>query len=680
MSNDAVDKFRKKSRDIEYPKLTPYRYKQRLEREKDFKVWTEYYLKDLFTTEGNFYGWADFHFTSFKKIQTAIEQGGNFAFALPRGSGKTSLCKAGILWSLFSGKRRYCLLVGATLIKAKKQLHDLKTIIRFNDKLYQDYPEICGPIRALEGSAKKTETQTAYLEPTNICFTKERLQLPNTDVRFKNNKNINGVAKGSILEVIGITGDIRGCINVLPDGTQIRPDLALVDDFQTRESANSLAQTKTRLKIITEDIAGSSGANNNFAILVPCTVMYRGDGADKILDKKEYPDFRGERMGVLNKLPKNKSLWNEYNEQRILGIEKEDNGKLANKFYKENQKKLERGVKATWEGRKGNCISAIQASMNLYYKFGEDGFMSEYMNSPSEINIGEFEVTEDILKTKLNNIPKRVLPENAHFLTGGIDINPSSGLHWVITAFENNGTAYIVDYGKYPNGREVLYDSKTSQETEEQAVYNGLFELMEGLKEIEYIRGKDIIRPQLISIDVGGGIGDTVFNFIRGYKSSIPLIASRGNANSLYRLPSKKASVGRPLDNCDIRKWKQGKVLVHNTDVWRKRMKQALLLVPRSPNSISLFGDKFSEVEYLASHLCAEKLIDYAQTDKGEFYKWSMQPSLKNDLQDALVMCLANVRALGLQGGGGLKGNVDNNTKQVRTKPKKRNRVSYVNI
>lgn len=64
----------------------------------------------------------------------------------------------------------------------------------------------------------------------------------------------------SVLYATGLSGSIRGLSYTNVRGEKIRPDLVLVDDPQTRESANSPTQCAERRRIIYADILGLAGA------------------------------------------------------------------------------------------------------------------------------------------------------------------------------------------------------------------------------------------------------------------------------------------------------------------------------------------------------------------------------------------------------------------------------------
>ena len=47
--------------------------------------------------------WSPDHLRAIEKIEQAVLNGDKFALAMPRGSGKTTLCKIAVLWAASTG-------------------------------------------------------------------------------------------------------------------------------------------------------------------------------------------------------------------------------------------------------------------------------------------------------------------------------------------------------------------------------------------------------------------------------------------------------------------------------------------------------------------------------------------------------------------------------------------------
>ena len=72
-------------------------------------------------------GWSDDHLKAIKKIEQSVLKGGLFALAMPRGSGKSSLCEAAGVWSIVYGHREFVTLIGATESAALEMMESVKT-------------------------------------------------------------------------------------------------------------------------------------------------------------------------------------------------------------------------------------------------------------------------------------------------------------------------------------------------------------------------------------------------------------------------------------------------------------------------------------------------------------------------------------------------------------------------
>ena len=84
-----------------------------------------------------------------------------------------------------------------------------------------------------------------------------------------------------------------------------RPDLVILDDPQTDDSAGSLAQNRARLRVVAKAVLGLAGPKKQIAALMPCTVIFPADMADQILDAKKHPRWNGERFKMVYAFPVN---------------------------------------------------------------------------------------------------------------------------------------------------------------------------------------------------------------------------------------------------------------------------------------------------------------------------------------------------------------------------------------
>ena len=211
--------------------------------------------------------------------------GGLFAMAMPRGSGKTSLCEVACLWALLYGHREFVALIGSDEEHAAGMLESIKAELENSEILGADFPEVCHPIRSLEGIHQRASGQLYQGKQTHIGWTAREIVLPTIP---------GSAASGAIIRVAGITGRIRGMKHKRVDGVSARPSLVLIDDPQTDESARSPSQCANRERILAGAILGLAGPGKKIAGLMTLTVV-RPDGlADRILDRAKPTQWQGE--------------------------------------------------------------------------------------------------------------------------------------------------------------------------------------------------------------------------------------------------------------------------------------------------------------------------------------------------------------------------------------------------
>lgn len=210
--------------------------------------------------------WSPDHLKVIGKIEMAVIDGGLFAMAMPRGSGKTTLCETACLWALLYGHREFVALIGSDEEHAADMLDSIKSELENNDLLEEDFSEICGPIRALEGIHQRAAGQLYRGARTHVGWTNKEIVLPTIE---------GSVASSAIIKVAGITGRIRGMKHKRADGKTVRPSLVLLDDPQTDESARSPSQCATREQILAGAILGLAGPGRKIAGLMTLSINTR---------------------------------------------------------------------------------------------------------------------------------------------------------------------------------------------------------------------------------------------------------------------------------------------------------------------------------------------------------------------------------------------------------------------
>ena len=195
-----------------------------------FRDFCETYFQDVF-----YFPWSDDHLRVIDKIEKAVRTGGLFAMAMPRGSGKTVMCQTAVLWSALIGATPFVCLIAASAERARDLLENIKIWLETNPLLAADFPEATYPIQCLERITNRQKGQKYHGEPTRIDWASDRIVLPTI---------AGSKASGVVISSSGMKGsDIRGQNYARADGQVVRPQLVMIDDPQTTESAWSPSQS-----------------------------------------------------------------------------------------------------------------------------------------------------------------------------------------------------------------------------------------------------------------------------------------------------------------------------------------------------------------------------------------------------------------------------------------------------
>ena len=428
-------------RDIgEIPK--PRHRKRRRRAERSFRHYCEDYFPGTFSLS-----WSPDHLKAIAKIESAVLRGGLFAFAMPRGGGKTSLCEIAALWAISTGRRHFVALVGSEATSAGEMLDSIKSELENNPRLVEGFPEICYPIGRLGGIAQRANGQLHHGLRTHIGWKENVIVLPTI---------AGSAASGAIIKVAGITGRIRGMKHKRASGKSDRPDLVIIDDPQTRESAQSDVQTQQRLATIKADIVRLAGPGKRIAGFMPCTVIRRGDLADQVLDREKYPQWQGERMKMVYAFPKDEKLWADYAKILVDDIRAEQGMARATEFYRANRAAMDLGAAVGWEARyEPGEISAVQNAMDQKI-LDPDVFWAEFQNEPQEINAAPDRLTSDQIIARVNRHKRGVIPVQYPTLAAFIDVQLTC-LPWMVVAWGEGFGGAVPDYGLFPDPARVYW-------------------------------------------------------------------------------------------------------------------------------------------------------------------------------------------------------------------------------
>ena len=576
-------------------------------------------------------GWSEDHLVVIGDMERAILEGTLFAIAMPRGSGKTTLILGAIIWALLYGHRKYVAVIGATEKHADRMLDSIRSSLQNNPLLLADFPEVCYPIKRLERIANRANAQILDGEPTQMTFGKNMVVLPTV----RGSK-----ASGSIVEVAGLTGAIRGMQQTLATGEIVRPDLAVCDDPQTDESAKSPTQCAEREELIAGAVLGLAGPDKKIAGFMPCTVIREGDMADRILDRMKHPEWQGRRTKMVYRWPTSKAAvahWEKYAELRRDSLRNGANGETATAYYLRHRKAMDAGSLVSWEARrKADEISGLQHAWNLRIDRGERVFHAEYQNEP---------LPAEDAATKLLSSDE---------ICGRLDVQGKL-LVWAVVAWEENFTGYVVDYGTYPDQRAPTWSRRDPKRTLAQEFPKHGFEasIRAGLeaacghlltREFKKPNGS-VVRIDRLLIDTSWGKTEsTVKRFCRTSDWANVIMPARGT----YIGPGSKPFSDYNKKRGDkvglhwrvpVRTKREGQreVLV-DTNWWKSFVHNRLAVAVGDAGSLSLWGKDPRRHEILAEHLLAEQCVP-TEAKGVTMDVWKDLPGRENDLFDCLVGC-----------------------------------------
>ena len=610
--------------------------------ERNFQLFCESYFPETYAL-----AWSPDHLKVIEKIETAVLRGGLFALALPRGSGKTTITESAALWSMLYGHREFVVLIGATESAALELLDSLKTELEVNERLAEDFPEVCYPVAQLEGIANRCAGQLYKGERTRITWTSNEIVLPT----IKDSK-----ASGIIVRVAGITGRIRGMKFKRSDGRNVRPSLVVIDDPQTSESAGSLEQTRKRVRVLAGDILGLAGPGQKISGIMPCTIIRPGDMADIILNRNTHPDWNGEKTRMVYRFPTNMKLWEEYAEIRAEALRTEGNFQKATEFYLANREAMDAGAEVSWEARFNHDeVSALQHAMNLKFQ-DEAAFQSEYQNDPLPDDTADDSLLSvDGICAKINGLARRRVPLKCDRLTMFIDVQKAL-LFYVVIAWAEDFTGAVIDYGSWPDQHRHEYslaDANPSIQTLfpkagfEGALYAALSALTDECLGREWEREDGaVLKIERALVDANWGQStDVVYQFCRQSSHAGVILPSHGRyvgASSKPMTEYRKQQGDRLGFNWMIPNVAGKRAIRHviyDTNYWKSFIHARLAVPVGDKGSLTLYGRIPGAHQLFAEHLTAEYRVK-TQGCGRTVDEWKLKPqSHDNHFLDCVAGC-----------------------------------------
>lgn len=643
--------------------LPPVRNPERKRRAlASFRFFMEAYLGAIFSM-----AWSDDHLHAIDRIEAAAKHGGLYALAMPRGTGKTSLCDAATIWAPFTGRRRFAFLFAANQTAANDHIEAIKKELETNELLAEDFPEIIYPIRCLEGIANRAAGQRYMGRPTYIRWKQDRLVLPTI---------AGSRASGAIIRAAGLDTNFRGAFYTPPTGGRIRPDWAVIDDPQTDESAKSFDQCNDRERRIKGGILGLAGNDRTIAAVMPCTIIYPHDLAERFLDRKQNPTWRGHTAKLLYDFPSRRDLWEEYWRMYIQDLDADGDGATATDYYLERQAEMDEGAKPAWPARHPGCATATEYAMRLHLT-DPYAFAAEYQNEPI-IDVEETtKLDRDAIIKRTNNHRPGLVPHGARFLVAHVDVQKKA-LFYCVVAWEDHFRGHLVDYGTWPKQRSIYYTLRDLRATIQRAypgrsfeaqLYAALDDLAGELLGREWpIDGGGGQRLDRVGIDANWGEStDTVYRFCRTNKHAANLRPMHGTAVGASAKPLVYPGYKRKRGAIAGEQWiipppAPIRHITFDANYWKTKTAGMLAAPIGERGALDLHeGDH----RLLADHCTSEYPVKVE--GRGRIVdEWKLQPGRDNHFWDNLIGCAVLGSTLGIT-----SGQTAGPRKQGRRRPKK---------
>jgi hypothetical protein len=575
----------------------------------NFRFFCETYFPEIF-----YLPWSRDHHRVIEKIERAVLNGGLFAMAMPRGSGKTVLCQTACVWAALVGATPFVCLIAASADRAKQLLETIKTWLETNPLLHEDFPEVTHPIRSLERITNRQKGQRHNGEPTRIEWAADKVVLPTI---------AGSRAGGVVISCSGMKGsDIRGQNHARADGQVVRPQLVMVDDPQTTESAWSPSQSQRREAILAGDVLGMAGPGKKIAGLMCATVIRPGDMADNILDREKHPEWQGERTKLVYAFPSNEKLWVRYAELRADSLRNDGDGREATDFYGEHRAEMDAGSVAAWPERYNDDeLSAIQHAMNLKLR-DEAAFFAEYQNEPLVEEETAGVLTADEIAAKTNGHKRGQVPLGASHLTMFVDVQARL-LFYVVAAWEDYFTGYVVDYGTWPDQQRPFFTLRDARRTIPRAfpsagVEGAIYSALEAL--IGYYLNRSwrrddgaTVRIDRCLIDANWGQStDVVYQFSRQSPHSGVLLPSHGKYVGATSTPFSEYKrkrgdrIGHHWRIPNVQGRRQVRYVLVDTNHWKSFVHARLAVTMGDRGCLSIFGHEPQDHRLFAEHLVSE--------------------------------------------------------------------------
>lgn len=643
-------KARAAERDIKIP--VPREINRRIDAMQDCGLFLQTYFLDVFSEP-----FTTDRLDMMESIISAARYGGDQAIAGTRGEGKTKLAIYTALFLTLTGLSTFPIVIGKNQRKSESELRTVREKLQQSEVLLADFPELCLPLKEIGGWSSRARMQTCKGEFTNAQLGADHLIYP-TIGRHQLPDNwpdeITSVSRGQVIASIGVDGGVRGT-----NYRDKRPSIAIIDDIEDRQAAESDAVIEKNEDIVEKDIAGLASSAERVARVFLCTIQNRKCLAFKYTDKKQKPSWKGKRYRKMIKRPDRMDLVQEYMTKRIERAEDDPDAREAFRFWRDNQAEIERDCvisnphsysKRMHEDGEPLELSAIQSYFNKVADWGEDAVATEIDNDPpEEVGPQGSGLTWHTVAGRLSGLDRGQVPANASCVTAAIDLGKYL-CHWVVIAWWKGAGGTVIDYGR----AEVAgTDRAMDNEASEPMIYRALLQWRDEIITKQYVDAAGSLRKvDAVFVD-SGTFTDAAYQFVRDVAGA-PFYCSKGIGK--YRDKTVETDKIKPGNHFHAAYQEAQALWLYemDTDYWKQFIHERFLtptfdeqnFLRRGALSLFVQPNDRKHTSY-AQHIVAEELVSEFKEGKGVKTYWN-KVSENNHWLDATYMAAAAASARGI--------------------------------
>jgi hypothetical protein len=610
---------------------------------KDPELFLRTYFKPIF-----FNPFAKHHLAMIDAIWERAWSGGDKAVAAPRGDGKTQVAISMGVVAVVATPVRFPVLIAGTLGKGRKLFKQFKSKFENSAKFPEfagDFPELCIPVVSLRGAPQRAASQHVNGELTRITWSQELVVMPTIKCDWETN-----AVGGKRLVYFGLDSAIRG------EGfEENRPDLAIIDDPETREVAFSPTDKHRDIEdMIDGDVAGLAGPTARLSRVVLTTIQNRRCYSYRATDRKIKPTFEGDRYPLLESWPDNKEHWDEY-----LSLRQKDqseglkDGPTATQYYVDNMEAMKAGAvlsnpyrfvsEVNANGERVE-LDALQSFYNRISDWGLPKVLAELQQDPEQEDEPEtMRLTAGVVASRMSGFARNELPkvETPLKIVFGVDLGKYQS-YWTKLCVHGNAITHILDYGVIENHG---MQATTPQETVERSLINRLHEWR-----------IDILSqcsPDLVLID-SGTYTESVYGFCK--QAGFPFMPAKGQPEN-FKFTGADTPTSRHFEEvrAEFQKDSRGWLYHINGVYWKNQVQQRIKTATfnevnqLNEGSLSVFSS-FDNKQHLSfsHHLVSEQYEETFTTGKGLQKKWVVK-NRNNHWLDSTAYALAGTSILGFR-------------------------------